>query len=102
MFFFGTLESQIAYCAKHAIRVREDLFDDNLMAGLCRVLADSLALRFRGGSDSTITEDAEELALSFLYLFPKLWKALDRPLTLEKMKALDFEELLSERRSPRR
>lgn len=44
---------------------------------------------------------AMELSLSFLYLFPKLWKTLDKPLTLDEIAALDFAELLSDRRKVR-
>jgi hypothetical protein len=38
------------------------------------------------------------LALSFLYLFPDLWKATNKQLSLDKINALDLDDLLLDRR----
>lgn len=66
-----------------------------LLAGQLR---QDLSTWFREGDDDNMPDVALELSLSFLYLFPRLWKALDKPLTLDEIAVLDFAELLSERR----
>jgi hypothetical protein len=42
----------------------------------------------------------KDFVLAVLYLYPELWKATNKRLSLDQMKALDFDELLSERRLP--
>ena len=79
----GTLEAQIAYQAKYfADDLREDLraypgqqqvpTANAVLKLVATYLADKLALRFRDGDSLDVSSDAIELALSFLYLFPKL------------------------------
>ena len=106
--FRVTLEDDVAYFAKAVARDRrlspelqQSSPKTTFLALVAERLADRLALRFRDGDDMSITPDAVELALSFLYLFPKLWKALDKPLTIDEIDVLDFEKLLSERRKVR-
>ena len=54
------------------------------------------------GTGDKASEDLRSLVLSFLYLFPKLWKATNKRLSLDKVNALDLDELLSEHREPQR
>ncbi|MCY2990980.1 MAG: hypothetical protein NTY19_24355 [Planctomycetota bacterium] len=44
------------------------------------------------------SEGVRTLALSLLYLFPGLWKATNKRLSVGKLKTLDLDVLLSERR----
>lgn len=103
--FQGSLEEHIAYLAeivandrKRFPEIQQYMPETTFLALVGERLAHSLACWFRDGNDTTISEDARQLALSFFYFFPKLWKALDKPLTLDEIDALDFKELLSERR----
>ena len=61
-------------------------------------LANELRWRFMEDDDLGVPEDLIEISLSLLYLFPKLWKTIDRPFSLDELKTLDIDELLSERR----
>lgn len=103
----GSLEQLVAYSAKLAIEAWEGVplgDDEDFLRTLGDNLANRLALRFIDGNDIATRQDALELALSFLYLFPRLWNALRKPLSLDEIRDLDFDELLSERRraSPRK
>jgi hypothetical protein len=94
LILFGrSLEDEIAYQALQAIKTCEGLCyseTDEFLRFISEQLAIKLGWRFR--DDSGMTDEAMPLALSFLYLFPKLWKALNKPLTLEKIKALDLDD----------
>ena len=95
--FGRALESQIMISAKRAVEACEQLpilRTDTFLATIAGDIANKLARIFRDENEVYIKDDALELALSFLYLFPKLWKALDKPLTLDKIRALDFDDLL--------
>jgi len=103
--FAGSLDTAIAYFAEEVAADRERFSEIQRLTPevtflqlVAERLASRLALYFTDGNDLTISPDAMKLALSFLYLFPKLWEALDKPLTLDEINALDFKELLSERR----
>lgn len=103
--FAGSLDTAIAYIAEEVAGNRERfpeiqrlMPEVTFLQLVAERLANRLSLHFTDGDDMGITPDAMNLALSFLYLFPKLWKALDKPLTLDQINALDFKKLLSERR----
>jgi hypothetical protein len=103
--FGWSLENQVAYSVERAIQAHEHLFPakttDSFLATIAGDVARSLGLAFKDCNDITLQDEAVELALSCLYLFPRLWEALDKPLTLKAIKALDFDELLSRRHKPR-
>ncbi len=102
LFFGDSLDERIADLTEQAIKDREEFSrlwgNASLLKVISDKLADELALLFTDGNDSGYTDDIIRLALSFLYLFPKFWKATEKPLTLDEMKALDIDDLLSERR----
>jgi len=100
----GTLEDLIVRTVPAAIRMAEKMGPksyDCFLKTLAFELADTISMRFRHGDDISISNDAIKFASALLYLFPKLWRALNKPLTLEKIKALDFDSLLSQRRATR-
>jgi GH15 family glucan-1,4-alpha-glucosidase len=107
LFTGRSLEEAVYDAAAYAIEVSEGMrkmSDPSSQTFLKRIrdcLATKLELWWDGDGLNPRPENLSKLALSFLYLFPKLWKATNKQLSLDKMKALDLEELLSERRKPR-
>ena len=69
---------------------------DNLLQLVTEDLAYRLSLRFTG--DIHAPDGCRAVASSLLYLYPKLWKTLDRSFPLEELGALDINELLTGRR----
>ena len=74
---------------------------DAKLCGTCHDVSNPVYQTVYDGDGNIMSDDTLELSLSFLYLFPKLWKALDKPLTSEEIAALDIAELLSQRRKSR-
>jgi hypothetical protein len=100
---FGVpLEEKIADVVNREIEATEELggtmrSSQTFLRTIRGIVAEELAMRFVGDCYET-PQGCLDLALTILYLFPKLWKALDKPLALNEQKALDLDELLSDRR----
>jgi len=100
----GPLEDRVAESVRAAIRMTENAgckSNDCFLHEVASELANFLGMPFKHGNDICIQDEAVEFALALLYLFPKLWRALNKPLTLDKIRALDFDSLLSQRRATR-
>lgn len=106
LFHDKSLEDAVCDAAKCAIEMNKDkgfayqtgVVNDPFLKTICGCLANDLAVSW--GMSDCVSEDFHSLALSFLYLFPKLWKATNKRLSLDKIEAIDLDELLSERHEP--
>ena len=96
-----SLDERVAESVQDAIKACKELpgKHDNLLKIVAADLAYRLSLRFTG--DIHVPDGCREVASSLLYLYPKLWKILDRPFTLEELGGLDINRLLTGRRRRR-
>ena len=108
LFTGRSLKDAVCDAAKMAIDVEE--FAKGMGFGerfFLEAIRDCLAydLSSSWGSATNPLEGTPEclhgLALRFLYLFPRLWKATNKLLSKNQIDTLDLKELLSERRKPR-